>query len=101
MPDRELGGGPGRRGPQEHDAGLVARPLTLQAQVIRREGGHHGNPGLRRELETMLIQVSVEKVDTMKFQAISPLDHLYKELNNYMMRLRELYGWHSPELSKS
>lgn len=28
------------------------------------------------------------------------LDDLDKELNNYMMRLREWYGWHFPELSK-
>lgn len=28
------------------------------------------------------------------------MDDLDKELNNYMMRLREWYGWHFPELSK-
>jgi nucleolar protein 58 len=28
------------------------------------------------------------------------LDDLDKELNNYMMRLREWYGWHFPEISK-
>lgn len=28
------------------------------------------------------------------------LDDLDKEINNYMMRLREWYGWHFPELSK-
>lgn len=28
------------------------------------------------------------------------LDDLDKEVNNYMMRLREWYGWHFPELSK-
>ena len=36
----------------------------------------------------------------MIIQAISLLDDLDKELNNYMMRLREWYGWHFPELSK-
>lgn len=28
------------------------------------------------------------------------MDNLEKETNNYMMRLREWYGWHFPELSK-
>jgi nucleolar protein 58 len=36
----------------------------------------------------------------MIMQAISLLDDLDKEINNYMMRLREWYGWHFPELSK-
>lgn len=34
------------------------------------------------------------------FQAVSLLDDLDKELNNYMMRAREWYGWHFPELGK-
>ena len=28
------------------------------------------------------------------------MDDLDKEINNYIMRLREWYGWHFPELSK-
>ena len=28
------------------------------------------------------------------------LDDLDKELNNYVMRAREWYGWHFPELGK-
>lgn len=28
------------------------------------------------------------------------LDDLDKELNNYIMRAREWYGWHFPELTK-
>ena len=36
----------------------------------------------------------------ISFQAISLLDDLDKELNNYMMRAREWYGWHFPELGK-
>ena len=34
------------------------------------------------------------------FQAVSLLDDLDKELNNYIMRAREWYGWHFPELGK-
>ena len=36
----------------------------------------------------------------MIVQAISLLDDLDKELNNYVMRAREWYGWHFPELGK-
>jgi len=28
------------------------------------------------------------------------LDDLDKEINNYMMRLKEWYGWHFPEMGK-
>merc|ERR1712071_715231 len=38
------------------------------------------------------------KIDTMIVQAV--LDDLDKELNNYIMRAREWYGWHFPELGK-
>ncbi len=46
------------------------------------------------------LKFSPDKVDTMIVQAISLLDDLDKELNNYMMRAREWYGWHFPELGK-
>ena len=36
----------------------------------------------------------------MIIQAVSLLEDLDKELNNYAMRLREWYSWHFPELSK-
>ena len=36
----------------------------------------------------------------MIVQAVSLLDDLDKELNNYVMRCREWYGWHFPELGK-
>jgi nucleolar protein 58 len=31
---------------------------------------------------------------------VALLDDLDKELNNYVMRSKEWYGWHFPELSK-
>ena len=56
--------------------------------------------GLAHGLSRYKLKFSIEKVDTMIIQAISLLDDLDKENNNYMMRLREWYGWHFPELSK-
>lgn len=58
------------------------------------------NLGLAHGMSRYKLKLSVDKVDTMIIQAVSLLDDLEKEVNNYMMRLREWYGWHFPELSK-
>ena len=46
------------------------------------------------------MKFSPDKIDTMIVQAVSLLDDLDKELNNYIMRCREWYGWHFPEMGK-
>ncbi|XP_030605427.1 nucleolar protein 58 [Archocentrus centrarchus] len=56
--------------------------------------------GLAHSLSRYKLKFSPDKVDTMIVQAISLLDDLDKELNNYIMRCREWYGWHFPELGK-
>lgn len=56
--------------------------------------------GLAHSLSRYKLKFSPDKVDTMIVQAISLLDDLDKELNNYVMRCREWYGWHFPEVGK-
>ncbi|XP_035660734.1 nucleolar protein 58-like isoform X2 [Branchiostoma floridae] len=56
--------------------------------------------GLAHGLSRYKLKFSPDKVDTMIIQAICLLDDLDKELNNYIMRCKEWYGWHFPELSK-
>ncbi|VDP50394.1 unnamed protein product [Soboliphyme baturini] len=56
--------------------------------------------GLAHSLSRYKLKFSPEKVDTMIVQAIALLDDLDKEMNNYVMRLREWYGWHFPELGR-
>jgi len=56
--------------------------------------------GLAHSLGRYKLKFSPDKVDTMIVQAVSLLDDLDKELNNYMMRCKEWYGWHFPELAK-
>lgn len=56
--------------------------------------------GLAHGLSRYTLKFSTEKVDIMIIQAIALLDDLDKEINNYMMRLREWFGWHFPELGK-
>lgn len=46
------------------------------------------------------IKFSSDKVDTMIIQAVNLHEDLDKEINNYMMRLKEWYGYHFPELTK-
>ena len=53
-----------------------------------------------KSLSRYKLKFSPDKVDTMIVQAIALLDDLDKELNNYIMRCKEWYGWHFPELAK-
>lgn len=56
--------------------------------------------GLAHSVSRYTLSFTSEKVDTMIIQAVSLLEDLDKELNNYAMRLREWYSWHFPELGK-
>jgi len=69
-------------------AGLPKKEMTAMAL------------GLAHSLSRYKLKFSPDKIDTMIVQAQCLLDDLDKELNNYMMRAREWYGWHFPELSK-
>uniref|UniRef100_A0A915PZX4 Nop domain-containing protein n=1 Tax=Setaria digitata TaxID=48799 RepID=A0A915PZX4_9BILA len=61
---------------------------------------HSMNLAVAHSLSRYKVKFNPEKIDTMIVQAVSLLDDLDKELNNYVMRCREWYGWHFPELSK-
>ncbi|XP_011308274.1 nucleolar protein 58 [Fopius arisanus] len=69
-------------------AGLPKKEMTAMAL------------GLAHSLSRYKLKFSPDKVDTMIIQAVCLLDDLDKELNNYVMRCREWYGWHFPELGK-
>ncbi|XP_020286308.1 nucleolar protein 58 [Pseudomyrmex gracilis] len=56
--------------------------------------------GLAHSLSRYKIKFSSEKIDTMVIQSICVLDDLDKQINNYIMRAREWFGWHFPELGK-
>lgn len=58
------------------------------------------NLGLSHSLSRHHLKFSTDKIDTMIIQAISLLDDLDKEVNVYVMRLKEWYGWHFPEMAK-
>lgn len=58
----------------------------------------HMSLSLAHGLGRFNVKFSADKVDTMIIQAISLHEDLDKEINNYMMRLKEWYGYHFPEL---
>ena len=46
------------------------------------------------------MKFNVNRVDNMIIQAIALLDTLDKDINTFVMRVREWYSWHFPELIK-
>lgn len=46
------------------------------------------------------VKFNVHKVDNMIIQAIALLDTLDRDINTFVMRVKEWYSWHFPELSK-
>jgi RNA processing factor Prp31 len=68
------------------DAQLLSR---LQAQL-----------GLAHAYSRAKVKFNVNRVDNMIIQAIALLDTLDKDINTFVMRVREWYSWHFPELVK-
>ncbi|GIX95769.1 nucleolar protein 58 [Caerostris darwini] len=56
--------------------------------------------GVSHGLSRYKIKFNPQKIDTMVIQAMHGLDEMDKEINNYVMRCKEWYGWHFPELAK-
>ena len=56
--------------------------------------------GLAHAYSRAKVKFNVNKVDNMIMQAIALLDVLDKDINTFIMRVREWYGWHFPELVK-
>ena len=51
-------------------------------------------------LSSLQVKFNVNRVDNMIIQAIALLDTLDKDINTFVMRVREWYSWHFPELVK-
>lgn len=56
--------------------------------------------GLAHSYSRAKVKFNVNRVDNMIIQAIALLDTLDKDVNTFVMRVREWYGWHFPELAK-
>merc|ERR1712151_7660 len=88
--------------PVVHEMMRVVREhlVSLSSNNVTIDEVHSMALGLAHSLSRYKLKFSPDKVDTMIVQAISLLDDLDKELNNMMMRCREWYGWHFPEMTK-
>eukprot|EP00906_Rhabdomonas_costata_P032392 RCo045638 len=79
---------------------------TIREQILELIEGvtaksmHQMSLGLAHSLSRHKMKFSADKIDVMVIQAIGLLDDLDKELNTYVMRVKEWYGWHFPELTK-
>jgi len=56
--------------------------------------------GMGHSLARELIQFDVNRQDKSIIHSFSMLDQMEKNLNTFVMRLKEWYGWHFPELVK-
>eukprot|EP00798_Chlamydomonas_sp_ICE-L_P020057 gene20057-26775_t len=56
--------------------------------------------GLAHSYSRAKVKFNVNKVDNMIIQAIALLDTMDKDVNTFVMRVREWYSWHFPELVK-
>ncbi|KFM28625.1 Nucleolar protein 56 [Auxenochlorella protothecoides] len=56
--------------------------------------------GLAHSYSRAKVKFNVHKSDNMIIQAIALLDTLDKDVNTFVMRVREWYSWHFPELVK-
>lgn len=84
---------------QELMRGIRTQIDSLLTQVSKKEMTAMAL-GLAHSISRYKLKFSPDKVDTMVIQAVCLLDDLDKEINNYIMRAREWYGWHFPELGK-
>ena len=56
--------------------------------------------GLAHSYSRARVKFNVNRVDNMIIQAIALMDTLDKDVNTFVMRVREWYSWHFPELVK-
>ena len=56
--------------------------------------------GLAHAYSRGKVKFNVHRQDNMLIQAIALLDTLDKDINTFVMRVREWYSWHFPELAK-
>jgi nucleolar protein 56 len=56
--------------------------------------------GLAHSYSRAKVKFNVNRSDNMIINAIALIDTLDKDINTFVMRVREWYGWHFPELVK-
>lgn len=80
--------------------------LHFESFIKKADGGADveltkANLGMGHTLARELIQFDVNRQDKSIIHSWSMLDQMEKNLNTFVMRLKEWYGWHFPELVKA
>jgi nucleolar protein 56 len=88
------------RGVRLHFTRLLGAAGSGDTGALRDADLQRAQLGLAHSYSRAKVKFNVNKVDNMIIQAIALLDTLDKDVNTFVMRVREWYGWHFPELVK-
>jgi nucleolar protein 56 len=70
-----------------------------QIEELSKSDLHMTQLGLAHAFSRAKVKYNVNKVDNMIIQAVTLTDTLDKDVNAFIMRVKEWYGWHFPELA--
>eukprot|EP00884_Botryococcus_braunii_P017528 jgi/Botrbrau1/4459/Bobra.0348s0044.2 len=87
------------RGVRLHELRLLKQLLSSVGGTVE-ENLHKSQLSLAHSYSRSKVKFNVNRVDNMIIQAIALLDTLDKDVNTFVMRVREWYSWHFPELIK-
>jgi len=81
---------------------LVRGIKTFLEQYLNMDGKRrlHAERGLGHAISRGKVQYNANRIDNMIIQGIAANDQLDKDINVYIMRLREWYSHHFPELNE-
>jgi nucleolar protein 56 len=88
------------RGVRLHFTRLLGAAGSGDTNALRDADLQRAQLGLAHSYSRAKVKFNVNKVDNMIIQAVALLDTLDKDVNTFVMRVREWYGWHFPELVK-
>mmetsp|Transcript_4810 Transcript_4810/g.17314 ORF Transcript_4810/g.17314 Transcript_4810/m.17314 type:complete len:507 (-) Transcript_4810:169-1689(-) len=78
----------------------VRQHLDRLVKELKEGDIHKAQLGLAHSYSRAKVKFNVNKADNMIIQSICLLDTLDKDINTFVMRVREWYSWHFPELGK-
>ena len=78
----------------------IGHQIQDLVEDVSEQANNQAALALAHNLARYKLKFSPDKIDLMIIQAIALMDDLDKELNTYVMRVKEWYGWHFPEMQK-
>ncbi|KAJ9465190.1 Nucleolar protein 58 [Diplonema papillatum] len=78
----------------------IGAQITGLVEEVSEQTNNQAALALAHNVARYKLKFSPDKIDLMIIQAIALMDDLDKELNTYVMRVKEWFGWHFPEMQK-